>query len=273
MDLKEISLFLERFHQLNIPDSIDWEKFNHYAIVHHSTSIEGSTLTELETQLLLDENLTAKGKSFDHHLQVKDHYQALLFALIAAKKQIPLTVSLIQNIAEQVMKNTGSVRNTVIGSFDSSKGEFRLGSVTVGDKQFVDYKKVPGLMDRFCSELDNAIRKVTKKEEALILSFDAHYNLVTIHPFGDGNGRTARLVMNYVQHRQGLPLAIVFNEDRLDYFNALTDTREKEDLNIFRKFMLNQYGKMLNQEIEKAKKSKSIKLKKTDNDKGLTMFI
>jgi Fic family protein len=262
MDMKEINRLLEKFHQLNIPDSIDWEKFNHYAIVHHSTSIEGSTLTELETQLLLDENLTAKGKSFDHHLQVKDHYQALLFTLVAAKKQIPITVSLIQNIAEQVMKNTGSVRNTVIGSFDSSKGEFRLGSVTVGNKQFVDYKKVPGLMDRFCSELENAINKVTKKEEALILSFDAHYNLVTIHPFGDGNGRTARLLMNYVQHRHGLPLAKVFYEDRLDYFKALIDTREKEDLNIFRKFMLNQYGKMLNQEIEKAEKSKNIKLKK-----------
>ena len=70
-----------------------------------------------------------------------------------------------------------------------------------------------------------------------------------------------------------LPLAKVFTEDRLDYFNALISTREKTDFNIIRRFMLNQYGKMLNQEIEKAKKSKNIKLKKPDNDKGLTMFI
>ncbi len=266
-------MLLGKFHQLNIPDSIDWEKFNHFSVVYNSTSIEGSSLTELETQFLLDENLTAKGKSFDHHLQIKDHYQALLFTLAAANKQIPITVELIKNIAKQVMKNTGTVRDNVIGSFDTSKGDFRLGSVTVGNKQFVDYKKVPGLMGRFCSELDNAINKVTKKEEALIPSFDAHYKLVTIHPFGDGNGRTARLLMNYVQYRHGLPLAKVFYEDRLDYFKALADTREKEDLNIFRNLMLSQYGKMLNQEIEKAEKSKNIKLKKHGNDKGLTMFI
>ena len=140
-------MLLEKFYQLNIPDSIDWEKFNHFSIVYHSTSIEGSSLTELETQLLPDENLTAKGKSFDHHLQTKDHYQALLFTLIAANKQIPISVPLVKNIAEHVMKNTGTVRNTVAGSFDSSNGDFRLGSVTVGNKQFMDYKKIPGLME------------------------------------------------------------------------------------------------------------------------------
>src|SRR5690606_16344396 len=88
-------------------------------------------------------------------------------------------------------------------------------------------------------------------EKQLLLSFGAHFDLVSIHPFYDGNGRTARLLMNYIQAYFSLPVSIVFSEDKADYFEALERTREKEDLSFFRDFMRAQYAKYLSSEIEK----------------------
>ncbi len=75
--------------------------------------------------------------------------------------------------------------------------------------------------------------------------------MVTIHPFYDGNGRTSRLLMNYLQLIFNLPLSIVFKEDKAAYFEALQQTRKEEDITIFRKFMFAQYAKYLQHEIEK----------------------
>ena len=94
-------------------------------------------------------------------------------------------------------------------------------------------------------------------EDCLNLSFDAHFDLVTIHPFYDGNGRCSRLLMNFIQHWYGLPLSIVFKEDKADYFQALIATRAKEDISIFRSFMYAQTAKQLTEEIRKYKELKN----------------
>lgn len=90
---------------------------------------------------------------------------------------------------------------------------------------------------------------VTK--DKINLSFDAHFNLVSIHPFYDGNGRTSRLLMNYLQAYYNLPLAIVHNEAKAEYIEALIQTREKDDINIFRAFMSEEYSSFLQGEINK----------------------
>jgi Fic family protein len=78
-----------------------------------------------------------------------------------------------------------------------------------------------------------------------------HFDLVTIHPFYDGNGRTSRLLMNYLQLYFNLPLSIVFKEDKAAYFEALQQTRKEADITIFREFMYTQYLKYLQQGIDK----------------------
>ena len=81
--------------------------------------------------------------------------------------------------------------------------------------------------------------------EQLKLAFEAHQRLVSIHPYNDGNGRTSRLLMNYLQRYHGQPLTIVFREDRQAYFVALEQSRVAENLTVFFDFMRIQHGKSL----------------------------
>jgi Fic family protein len=87
------------------------------------------------------------------------------------------------------------------------------------------------------------------------LAADIHYNFVNIHPFGDGNGRVSRLLMNYIQLYHQEPLIKIFTEDRTEYINALNKTEENENPEIFREFIYRQQTKFYEVELEKFKKS------------------
>ena len=246
-----VEQLLSRYQQYELSRVMDYDKFNQYAITHHSTRIEGSTLTETETQVLLDEGLTPKGKPLEHSLMVQDHDQALRLVLQRAEAKTEINVELIQQINARVMKHTGNVYHTALGSVDASRGEFRKGNVTAGGAYFPNYDKVPALTDKLTGKLRASLAERATVAEQLELSFSAHFNLVSIHPFYDGNGRTSRLLMNFIQAYYGLPLAIVFSEDRADYFQALQETRRQEDIGIFYQFMYDQYERYLHREISK----------------------
>ncbi len=103
----------------------------------------------------------------------------------------------------------------------------------------MSYNKVPMRLSEFCSRL-NKRRKLCTREnivQSYELSFDAHYELVTIHPWADGNGRMARLLMNLIQFEFGLIPTKILKEDKEEYIKTLVATRENDDLNIFRRFM------------------------------------
>jgi len=115
----DISILLSHYKELNLQEVLDHERFKEYAIVHHSSSIEGSTLTEVETRLLLEEDVTPKGKPLAHSLMVKDHYAALRYVLNAAIGKKAISIDFIQQINALVMKNTGSIYNTVFGEIST----------------------------------------------------------------------------------------------------------------------------------------------------------
>lgn len=248
---QNIISLINKFQSLNLSAIIDFDKFNGYAITHHSTTIEGSTLTETETRLLLDEGITPAGKPLLHSLMVQDHYNALLFITQKAKEKTTITPEFIQQINAAVMKQTGSIYQTVFGELDATKGVFRKGNVSAGNTYFVGYEKVEPLVKQLCAGINEKIITVDSVIEKLNVCFDAHFDLVTIHPFYDGNGRTSRLLMNYLQLLFNLPLSIVFKEDKAAYFETLQQTRKEEDISIFQNFMHVQYGKYLQQEIDK----------------------
>src|ERR1044072_8574921 len=102
----KLEKIIETYQSLELDKIIDHDKFNKYVITHHSTSIEGSTLTEEDTRLLLDEGVTPKGKPLEHSLMVKDHFEALQYVLDVARKKQQVTVEFIQAVASKVMNNT-----------------------------------------------------------------------------------------------------------------------------------------------------------------------
>ncbi|MDN3672375.1 Fic family protein [Flavobacterium branchiarum] len=245
---------IEKYKSLNLEDILDYEKFNMISISHHSTRIEGSTLTEIETQVLINNGLTPKGKPLIHSLMLTDHYQALTFVLKEAQNKRPISFELIKEINAKVMKSTGNLYNTILGEVDASKGMLRKGNVSAGISYFPNYDKVEKLTNNLVELLNEKIGNNLSVDDQLNLSFDAHFNLVSIHPFYDGNGRTSRLLMNYIQAYYNLPLAIVNSENKQDYINTLVETRKNEDISIFRNFMQNEYKQFLSNEIDKYEK-------------------
>ena len=113
------------------------------------------------------------------------------------------------------------------------------------------YQKVPAKVEELCALLHEKQRGVGTFREQYELSFNAHLNLVTIHPWVDGNGRTARLLMNYIQFCYHLFPTKIFKEDREEYISALQLSQEEEVNQPFLDFMAGQLKKSLSLEIER----------------------
>jgi Fic family protein len=252
--MQTILNLLENYKALDLESAVDFIKFKQYLVSHHSTSIEGSTLTYIETTVLLSEGLTPKGKPLVHTLMQKDHYEALVFALQKAKNT-PYTPDFIQKINAKVMHSTGKIYQTVLGEVNETKGEYRKGTVYAGQTTFVNYTKIEGMVKQLCEKITNALTANLSTIEKLVFSFQIHYELVMIHPFYDGNGRTSRLLMNVIQQYWDLPLAIVFVEDKVDYITALVAAQETETTQPFIDFMFAQYQKHLTQLISNYEKA------------------
>lgn len=244
-----IADLLDEYKRLRIEDILDHQKFSLISIDYHSTKIEGSTLTEVETQVLITEGKTPKGKPLEDSLMVTDHHKALLFVMQNAGNKKAITVELIRVINSLVMHGTGKLYNTMLGTVDSSRGQFRKGNVMAGSSYFPNFDKVERLTTELALHLNEKLFKASSLQDQLNLAFDAHFNLVSIHPFYDGNGRTSRLLMNYVLAYFDLPLAIVDSGNKAGYIQPLIDTREKEDIQLFRNFMYEEYANLLRSEI------------------------
>ena len=254
---QEIKELYQEFQELGISEAVDYEKYYLYSLITHSTALEGSTLTELDTQLLFDEGVTAKGKPLLYHLMNEDLKKAYEFAKEEAQRNISITPKFLQDLNAVLMHATGSIHNVMGNSFDSSKGEYRLCGVTagVGGRSYMSYQKVPAKVEEFCTILQERQKAMGTFREQYELSFNAHLNLVTIHPWVDGNGRTARLLMNYIQFFYRLFPTKIFKEDREEYILSLRQFQEEETNRSFLNFMATQLKKSLALEIERFKTS------------------
>lgn len=130
--ISELEKVLQEYKQLGIQDQIDHKKFYLYSIITHSTAIEGSTVTEIENQLLFDEGITAKGKPMVEQLMNLDLKQAYEQSMIWASEHHSFSIQMLKNLSAILMRNTGSHYSTLMGDFDSSKGDLRLVGVTAG---------------------------------------------------------------------------------------------------------------------------------------------
>lgn len=242
-----------RYIASGIEQQVDYERFYLYSLITHSTAIEGSTVTEVENQLLFDEGIAAKGRSLMEQMMNVDLKNAYLFGFDWVKSNKPYTVEFLCELSAKVMRRTGSEYSTLGGTFDSSKGELRLCNVSagIGGRSYLAFQKVPKATAEFCTWLNEALSAIDKNDIAACyrLSFEAHFRLVTIHPWVDGNGRATRLLMNMVQRQLGLIPSIVTKEEKGTYIQALIDSREQDDSTIIQDVMMEQHIENLENRI------------------------
>ena len=185
------------------------EEWFRIELTYTSNAIEGNTLSRAETALVLEKGLTIGGKSITEHLEATNHASALDFI----KEQINRKPS---DICERdILK----IHEIILDRIDrENAGIYRRVPVRISGSAVVlpNPKKVQILMDEFISWIENET-----KMHAVELAAEAHYRFVTIHPFTDGNGRTARLLMNMILMMKGYPPAIIRKNDRLAYIKSL----------------------------------------------------
>ena len=255
----ELEKLVTRYRALGIDNQIDYDKFYLYSLITHSTAIEGSTITELENQIMFDHGISLKGKSIEEQSMNIDLKVAYEHAIELAKNHTPITIEMLVSLSAMVMRNTGKEYKTMLGDFSSARGELRLLNVTagIGGRSYMNYSKVPTKLAEFCKRLNEERQHAASKsiDKLYQLTFDAHFDLVTIHPWADGNGRMARLVMNMLQFEFGLIPTKILREDKEEYIKALVATREDDDLNIFRSFMTSMMARNLLTEIDAYLKS------------------
>jgi len=181
---------------------------------YNSNSIEGNTLSLRETQMVLQEGITVKGKSLREHFEVYNHEKAIdyLYTLVN-HKYVLRSIDIL------------SLHGLVLRSIeDDYAGRLRNGGVRIVGANFSppNANKVSGLLDELISFVnDNPLGL-----NDIVLSTIFHHKLVWIHPFFDGNGRTVRLAMNLLLMRKGFPPAIILKNDRKKYYEALNQANK-----------------------------------------------
>jgi Fic family protein len=191
-------------------------------LTYTSNAIEGNTLTLRETAELIEHGITVGGKPLRDHLEAVDHYNAVLWMRELAAKDSRVDENTVREMHRRIVFRS----QPEIGGIYSTLPRRIAGSPVI----FPNPVKIPRLMKEYGERLGT----IAPDPAA---SFDAHYRLAAIHPFADGNGRTARLLMNLLLIRQGYPPVAVRPEDRKSYLDALEHASLHDDRKPFQIFM------------------------------------
>lgn len=188
-------------NRLNEQLTLEW--------IYNSNAIEGNTLTLRETQLILETGLTIGGKSLREHLEVVNHQQAIEYVETLVTAAEPITPFHVRQIHRLVLTRID----------DDNAGQYRTLPVRIAGSahQPPDAWTVSQLMDDWGDWLNGPAQALHPIERAAL----THHRLVAIHPFLDGNGRTARLVMNLLLLREGYPPTVILRVNRRQYYRVL----------------------------------------------------
>ena len=190
---------------------------------YNSNGIEGNTLTLRETQVVL-EGITVGGKSIKEHLEAINHEKAIIYLDDLVKDKKPITEWNIKNIHQLILK----------GIDNENAGRYRKENVTIKGATHIppDYIKIPELMEKLILNYET-----WNKYHPIIQAALLHGELVKIHPFVDGNGRTSRLIMNLDLMNHGYNPVIIKKENRLEYYEVLDKAHTTGDYTDFIKLV------------------------------------
>ncbi|MBP6181875.1 Fic family protein [Flavobacterium sp.] len=188
-------------HKIRESLSIEW--------TYNSNSIEGNTMSLRETQMVIQEGITIKGKSLREHFETHNHDKAIDYLYSIVDEDYNLR-------SIDILSLHGLVLRSIEDDF---AGRIRNGGVRITGANFTppNANKVPDLLDKLIDFINTNPLELNDIELATVF----HHKLVWIHPFFDGNGRTVRLAMNLLLMRSGFPPAIILKNDRKKYYEAL----------------------------------------------------
>ena len=177
--------------------------------IYNSNAIEGSTLTLKETHLILETGLTIGGKSLREHFEVTNHREAIAYV-----------EELVGQVAEITPHHVCLIHKLILTQIDDGNaGHYRKTPVRIAgaDRTPPDAWEIPRLM----TEWGDWLAQEEGNQHSVVLAALAHHRLVAIHPFVDGTGRTARLVMNLILMKFGYPPAVIERVHRQQYYRVL----------------------------------------------------
>jgi len=187
-----------------------WEQMQ-IEFTYNSNAIEGNTLTLRETQLVIQEGITVRGKGLGEHLEARNHPDAINYVEKVAQSKTPIQEDDILNVHKLLIH----------GIDDKNAGKYRTGQVRIAGATFMPppASKIQPMINELLQTLSQNPDELTPIELAAFF----HHKLAYIHPFLDGNGRTARLLTNLILLRNGYPFTVLLKVDRPKYLRTLSE--------------------------------------------------
>ncbi|MEO0541015.1 MAG: Fic family protein [Cyanobacteria bacterium P01_A01_bin.105] len=221
----QLKTWLDSFRPLSPAVVAELKQRYDVRFTYHSNAIEGNTLTQSETELVLSRGITVGGKTLAEHLEAVGHKEAIDYIEALAQADTP--------IGEWEIRQ---IHNLVIRKLSPSEADqYRQLDVKAAgtDHTYPPHYQIPQLMTEFAQWLNDT------QQPPLDYATEAHYRFVTIHPFRDGNGRTGRLLMNLLLLKAGYPTVVILNPQRQTYINALVQAQQSQhDLTALKQLVL-----------------------------------
>lgn len=216
--IDKLKAWLDEFRPFEPTIVAELKKLYDVRFTYNSNAIEGNTLTQSETELVLTKGITVGGKTLDEHLEAIGHKEAIDYIEHLAQQDTKINEWEIKQIHNLILRK---ITPEEAGSYRT------LDVMAAGTNyRYPPHYLLSQLMGDFASWLNSeAALSLHPVEYASI----AHYRFVSIHPFRDGNGRTARLLMNLLLIRSGYPIVVINNQVRNDYINALAYGQQNQD--------------------------------------------
>jgi Fic family protein len=216
--IDKLKAWLDGFRPFDSMLVTELKKLYDVRFTYNSNAIEGNTLTQSETELVLTKGITVGGKTLDEHLEVIGHKEAIDYIENLAQKDTEINEWEIKQIHNLIFRK---INPDEAGSYST------LDVMAAGTNyRYPAHYLLSQLMGNFAIWLNSESALNLHPVEYATM---AHYHFVSIHPFRDGNGRTARLLMNLFLVRAGYPIVVIDNQIRNDYINALAYGQQNQD--------------------------------------------
>lgn len=236
---------------INKMDREEYTKYNEVLFSTHSCAIEGNSFSVDDTRELKEKGLgmIPAGKTLFEAFEMLDHFEA--FEYVIQNAQHPLDEALLKEINKRVNLHTISYRSP-----EAIPGEYTTTDMAAGDTVFGDHEQLTAKVPKLLESTEKAIASAAVHPMILAARFHGFYEY--LHPFRDGNGRTGRLVSNYILLRSGHPLLIIPSEARQEYISALrmirTEATDEHLVHFFFKMAMRRMEDELKQKAANTKR-------------------